>query len=102
MGASAPCPAPSSSRLCVRVLHHWGMAELSSTSIEPLLQQLWDRRATDLLITVGTPPLVRVDGSITPLELPILTADDTDRIVTTLLGAELTARFKDEYEVDFA
>ncbi|HEY3672881.1 MAG TPA: type IV pilus twitching motility protein PilT [Acidimicrobiia bacterium] len=78
------------------------MAEVSSTSIEPLLQQLWDRRATDLLITVGTPPLVRVDGALAPLDLPVLTSDDTERLVSNLLGTELGDRFKAEYEVDFA
>jgi twitching motility protein PilT len=84
------------------VLHDGAMADLNSASIEPLLQQLWDRRATDLLVTVGSPPLVRVDGSLVQLDLPSFTADDTERIVTTLLGTELSERFVAEHEVDFA
>ena len=70
--------------------------------LEPLLQQLWNRRATDLHLTVGAPPLVRIDGALAPLEAPPLTHDDTERVVTGLLGPELTARFRTDLEVDFA
>jgi twitching motility protein PilT len=78
------------------------MADVNIEIIEPLLRQLWDSRATDLHLTVGSAPLVRIDGALAPLEAPPLTFDDTQRLVTGLLGPELTARFRTDLEVDFA
>ena len=32
--------------------------------IDPWLEELWATNGTDLLITAGAPPLVRIDGQI--------------------------------------
>jgi len=36
---------------------------------------VWDGGATDLLLTCGAPPLVRVDGELVPLSTDPLTED---------------------------
>ena len=36
--------------------------------IEPWLEELWATNGTDLLITAGAPPLLRIDGQIQPVK----------------------------------
>jgi len=79
------------------------MAEITPTEIEPFLWQLWEAKGTDLLFTVDLPPMLRVDGVMRPAEgaLP-LTADDTERIVTSLLPVESAEEFLREKDADFS
>ena len=44
------------------------MAEITPAEIEPFLWQLWEAKGTDLLFTVGIPPMLRVDGEMRPAE----------------------------------
>ncbi|MFQ6148476.1 type IV pilus twitching motility protein PilT [Streptomyces seoulensis] len=44
----------------------------------------------------------RVDGALRPVEGAALTEPEVDRLVTGVLGAELTERFRREKQVDFA
>ena len=43
------------------------MSEPSIIPVERYVQELWDRDATDLLFTAGAPPLMRIDGALTPM-----------------------------------
>ena len=42
-------------------------SSLNSERVERMLAHLWERRGTDLLLTVGAPPLVRLDGELFPV-----------------------------------
>ena len=79
------------------------MTEPELRLINGFLQELWNHQASDLLLTADSPPLLRVDGTLRPMEgvLP-LSRDDTDRIVLSVLGEELSAAFRAEKEVDFS
>lgn len=79
------------------------MSHPSPQPIDELLRRLWERRGSDLLLTAGAPPLVRVDGVLQPLEgHPPLDANETARLVFAVLGEELVERFTRSKEVDFA
>jgi twitching motility protein PilT len=79
------------------------MVDVDISQIEPLLRELWRHRATDLLLTAGSPPLMRIDGVVTPLaDAAPLTEADTTTTVRTLLGTDDFARFEREREFDFA
>jgi len=79
------------------------MTEPATDAIEPFLKTLWEHSATDLLITAGSVPFMRVDGSLEPVPgAPTLTPDETERVVTSLLGSELSARLEAEREVDLS
>jgi twitching motility protein PilT len=79
------------------------MAEPTTELIDPFLRALWERGATDLLVTAGSPPHMRVDGSLTPVPgVAPLTGDDTEHLVTSLLGSEVSDRFETEREVDLS
>ncbi len=78
------------------------MSEPDLTPIDAYLHEIWNRRASDLLLTVGAPPLLRVDGALEPIDGPPLTPEGLGRLVVTVLGEELAHRFHDEKEVDFS
>jgi twitching motility protein PilT len=75
------------------------MAEVPK--FDELLEMVWNARATDLLLTRGAPPLVRVDGELTPLTDQPLTEDDTERLTATALTDEQNERFQRGNDVDF-
>jgi len=78
------------------------MAEIDSGAVDAFLGVLHEKGGTDLLLTAGAPPLVRVDGELLPFNQPPLGADDTERIVHAVLGPETWEAFLEEREVDFS
>ncbi len=58
---------------------------------------------SDLHITAGVPPMMRLHGSLKPIDgAPVWTADDVRREVTSILTAEQLAQFDSSHELDFA
>src|SRR5204862_751105 len=79
------------------------MAEITPAEIEPFLWQLWEAKGTDLLFTVGIPPMLRVDGMMRPAEsASVLGPEDTERIVTSLLPPGVAEEFLKEKDADFS
>jgi twitching motility protein PilT len=71
--------------------------------IDGWLEELWERRGTDLLVTMGAPPLLRVAGGLTPVEgASPLDQDEVTAIVEGVVGSELVDRYREEREVDFS
>ncbi|PIE53070.1 type IV pili twitching motility protein PilT [Candidatus Fermentibacteria bacterium] len=71
-------------------------------NIKTLLKEMMERRATDLHLTVGAPPTVRIDGELTRMEYDPLTPNETQSLVYSLLKDEQKKRFELEKELDFA
>ena len=68
-----------------------------------VLLEVLDRRASDLHITAGAPPTVRVRGRLTPLEgFPVLTPTDTREIVYSILSNDQRQRLETDLQVDLA
>jgi len=63
------------------------MAEASALSLDFLLDVLWETRGTDLLLSAGTHPRVRVAGELraVPDAEPLAPAD-TERVARSLLS----------------
>ncbi len=79
------------------------MAKTSGTLADQLLEGLWESKGTDLLITAGVCPMVRVDGDLRPEEgFGPLSADDTDAVLRSLVTEEQLAVFRGGREVDFS
>ncbi len=71
-------------------------------NIKTLLKEMMERRATDLHLTVGVPPVIRVDGDLMRMEYDPLTPQDTQDLVYSLLKDEQKKRFEMDKELDFA
>ncbi len=71
-------------------------------NVKTLLKEMMERRATDLHLTVGAPPTIRIDGELTRMEYDPLTPNETQTLVYSLLKDEQKKRFELEKELDFA
>ncbi len=68
-----------------------------------VLLEVIDRRASDLHITAGAPPMVRVRGRLTPIDgYPVLTPTDTREIVYSILNNAQRQKFENAWQLDFA
>jgi twitching motility protein PilT len=68
-----------------------------------VLLEVVDRRASDLHLTAGAPPMVRVRGRLTAMEgYPTLTPTDTREIVYSILSDSQRQRFENNWQLDFA
>lgn len=71
-------------------------------TVEQILVMGKDMGASDIHITVGRPPLMRVNGSLIPMDYPKLMPEDTDRIVGSLMNEMQKKTFNELGEVDFS
>ena len=68
-----------------------------------VLLEVVDRRASDLHITAGAPPMVRVRGRLTPMEgYPQLTPTDTREIVYSILSNAQRQKLETNWQLDLA
>lgn len=67
-----------------------------------LLREAVEHNASDLHLCTGAPPVLRVNGSLKGLNLPPLTADDTQRLIYTVLNDMQKAQFEEHMELDFS
>lgn len=73
------------------------------TKIISLLERVLEEKASDLHLTVGLPPILRIDGQLVRLEdMGILSAKDVEELCFSLLNKEQQERLKREREFDFA
>src|SRR5689334_12467893 len=74
-----------------------------SLDLAQLLLDVVDRRASDLHLTAGAPPTIRVRGRLTPLDgYPTLTTTDTREIVYSILTNDQRQRLETDWQLDFA
>ena len=66
-----------------------------------LLQLVIDEGASDLHISVGVPPMLRMNGSLTPLDTPVLTPDDTERLMKAITSDARKVEISELGGVDF-
>ncbi|HUY21101.1 MAG TPA: type IV pilus twitching motility protein PilT [Acidimicrobiales bacterium] len=75
----------------------------STAEIDVWLEELWQTRGTDLLLTAGAPPLVRVDGEMRPVTGgEMFSTISVERVIKDVIGPDLVASYEAEREIDFA
>ncbi|HSD81600.1 MAG TPA: type IV pilus twitching motility protein PilT [Solirubrobacteraceae bacterium] len=68
-----------------------------------LLMEVISRRASDLHLTAGAAPSVRVRGRLTPMDgYPKLTPTDTREIIYSILTNDQRQRLETDWQLDFA
>ena len=74
-----------------------------AANMADLLQLMVDRGASDLHITSGTYPQIRVNGSLTQLnQFEVLTPQDTQRLSYSVLNEGQKQKFEEENELDLS
>src|SRR5437016_14125857 len=72
------------------------------TSIDDLLEQMVALGASDLHVTVGSPPAFRVRGHIARSDAEPFSADDTRTLLYRILSSEQQKHFELNRQLDFA
>ncbi|MBI4716079.1 MAG: type IV pilus twitching motility protein PilT [Nitrospirae bacterium] len=73
-----------------------------AVTLYQLLQTLIERGASDLHITTGSPPMLRINGHLAPAEGPALTAAETKQLCYSILTDAQKHRFEEENELDLS
>lgn len=71
-------------------------------SIKKLLRDTIRYGASDLILTAGASPAIRLDGRLRAFEMPVLTPADTQKLLFSVLTHQQRADFEHDREVDFA
>ncbi|MDY2607152.1 MAG: type IV pilus twitching motility protein PilT [Lachnospiraceae bacterium] len=71
-------------------------------SIEELLNVAAEHNASDVHITVGVPPKMRVNGDLFDMDYPRLMPDDAENIIMSILDKRHKAIFDEKGEADFS
>ncbi len=71
-------------------------------NLHQLLRAMIEKGASDMHLTTGAPPLLRIDGQIMPLKLEPLTAIDTKQLCYSVLTEEQKIDFEKRKELDLS
>jgi twitching motility protein PilT len=73
-----------------------------SVTMHQLLKTLVDQGGTDLHVTTNSPPQIRIDGKMVPLQIPALGPKDTKSLAYSVLTDAQKHRFEENLELDFS
>lgn len=71
-------------------------------NMQDLLMMLMEKRASDLHITAGLPPMLRIDGEVAPTPYEKLTPDVCQRLIYSLLTDSQKEKFEATSELDLS
>ena len=71
-------------------------------TILDLLAEVVNRGASDLHLTAGAPPHLRIDGELQPMDLPVYQPSDLKGLVFSMMHEKQIKTFETEREFDFA
>ncbi|PIE19938.1 MAG: type IV pili twitching motility protein PilT [Proteobacteria bacterium] len=71
-------------------------------NLHQLLKAMIDKGASDLHLTTGSPPQLRIDGQLVPLRVPPLTPVDTKQLCYSILTDAQKVRFEEDLELDLS
>jgi len=71
-------------------------------NIDGMLLELLTRNGSDLFITSGQPPTLRVNGLLQPLDMPVTTPENVETIVKNFINEADFERLVEDKDVDFA
>ncbi len=71
-------------------------------SMEELLNLMVQRGGSDLHLSVGTPPRVRIDGKIQDTEYEVMTPEMSKKLVYSVLTPNQVAKFEKDMEIDLS
>ena len=71
--------------------------------IDTLLREMVGKKASDLHLRVASPPMLRIDGKLTPIpNYPAFTVKDSESILNSIASPENRKKFESDLELDIA
>lgn len=74
----------------------------TNLNMHQLLKTMVENGSSDLHLTTGTSPQIRIDGHITPLKMPALLPNDTKQLCYSILTDAQKRKFEEENELDLS
>ncbi len=71
-------------------------------TLNALLKSMVEQGGSDLHLTINSPPQIRVDGKLTPLNLPPLKPTECKRLAYSILTDLQKHRLEEDLEIDFS
>ncbi len=71
-------------------------------TLAEMLHKAIQAGASDLHLTIGTAPQLRIDGRLRPMDLPSLTPADTKRLAYSVMTDTQKHAFEEKWEFDFS
>ena len=71
-------------------------------NMHQLLKAMIEKGASDLHITTGSPPQLRIDGKLHPLKMPPLTPQETKQLTYSVLTDAQKHKFEETNELDLS
>lgn len=106
--APRPSPAPASTGIPSRPMPQANRPATSDSDedgeliIDDLLRLIVEKQGSDLHLTVGSPPMLRLQGKLWPTDLPILTPKESRRLIFQFLNNDQRERFEKDLELDIS
>jgi len=75
---------------------------LEDAHLDDLLRIIVEKGGSDLHISVGIPPIIRVDGQLLPTNYDKVTPQDSQRLIYDILTDDQIQRFETNFELDFS
>jgi twitching motility protein PilT len=75
---------------------------MAQLTLHQLLKTMVERGGSDLHVTTNSPPQIRIDGKLTPLDFPPLTAAETKQLAYSVLTDAQKHRFEENLELDLS
>jgi twitching motility protein PilT len=71
-------------------------------NLHQMLKDLVERGGSDLHITTNSPPQIRIDGKLTPMDCPSLSPIETKQLCYSILADAQKHKFEEENELDLS
>ncbi len=72
------------------------------TYLTELLKNMLEKGASDLFITVASPPAMKINGELTPLNAKPISREQAEEILRSAMNEKQQAEFRDTRECNFA
>lgn len=73
-----------------------------AVTMKQLLEEMVQRNSTDLHLTTGAPPMLRIDGELVPTNYEIMTPELIQQLAYSVLNDQQKKKFEMEWELDFS
>jgi twitching motility protein PilT len=75
---------------------------MAQLNLQALLKAMLDKGASDLHITAGSPPRLRIDNELVRLQTEPMTPVDTKQLCYSVMNDAQKLRFEEDLEIDFS
>ncbi len=71
-------------------------------TLRELLEIMVKKNASDLHLTVGSPPQLRIDGKLAKTDFDLLTPEDTKKLAYSIMSEKQKQKFEEKSELDLS